>query len=169
MTGILFGIAPALRATRRDVITAVKQGSRAVRGGNPGVGRALLVVQVAMSVVLLVGASLLLRTVGNLPNTDIGFNAEHLLVLRVNTGALNDNQGRFNQLRETLAATPGVLGVTASSAAFLSRSGSFTNGRFYPPGEDSNPVRVDTIRMHTVDPNFFDALEIPIVQRSDVW
>src|SRR6185369_13972174 len=96
LTGVLFGIAPALRATRMDVNAAVKQGGRAVRGSSRGsIGRALLVFQVAMAVVLLVGAGLLLRSVGNLPSDNVGFNANNMLVFRANVGALDNDRSKY--------------------------------------------------------------------------
>jgi len=95
LTGTLFGMLPALRATRMDVNTAVKQGGRSARGSRSSIGRTLLVVQVAMSVVLLVGASLLLRTVGNLPANDVGFNTENILVFHLNVEALGGDRGRY--------------------------------------------------------------------------
>ena len=163
LTGVLFGIAPALRATRMDVNAAVKQGGRAIRGSSP-IGRALLVFQVAMAVVLLVGAGLLLRSVGNLPSDNVGFNASNMLVFRANVGALNDDRGKYEVVVDAIKSLPGVSAVTTSSNALISTSGTFTgSAQFYPPGEATPPVK-QSVRIHTVDGDFFSALGIPVVR-----
>src|SRR5213079_3214359 len=83
LTGIIFGIAPALRATRVNVSAALKETSRTVAGSRSVLGKALLVVQVAISLVLLIGAGLFLRTVQNLRSVNVGFNANNLILFRV--------------------------------------------------------------------------------------
>jgi predicted permease len=161
-TGVFFGIAPALRATRMDVQSAVKQDSRTVRGSRAGIGRILLVIQVAMSVIFLVGASLLLRTVGNLPSTNIGFNPENMLSFRVNVEALRANRARYEQVIEAIRAVPDVAAVTTSSAAFLGTSGTYSNGRFDRSAQDPQPVRTGTVRIQTVRADFFETFAIPV-------
>ena len=88
VTGIVFGIAPALRATRTDVSSALKENSRSVAGSRSVLGRSLVVAQVAISLVLLIGAGLFLRTLQNLRQVDVGFNPRNVLLFRVNP-ALN--------------------------------------------------------------------------------
>ena len=83
LTGIIFGIAPALRATKMDVGTALKETSRSVAASNTMLSRALLVVQVSISVVLLVGAGLFLRRLNNLRSVDVGFDPQNLVFVRV--------------------------------------------------------------------------------------
>jgi hypothetical protein len=84
ITGILFGLAPAIRATRVDLTPALKQSSRNISGGSHSViGRMLIVVQAGMSVMLLIGAGLFLRTLNNLESVDVGFNRDSLLLFRV--------------------------------------------------------------------------------------
>jgi predicted permease len=163
-TGILFGILPALRSTRMDVNETVKQGSRTIRGSRSSIGRALLVTQVAMSVVLLVGASLLLRTLGKLPSGDIGFDTDNLLVFRLNVAALEGDRVRYQTVIDTIRALPGVRAVTASSVPFLSNSGEFTGGRFEPPFERGQAVAAGDVRLHRVEANFFETLGIPVLR-----
>ena len=88
VTGIVFGIAPALRGTGMNVSSALKETSRSVVAGRSLLGKALLVVQVAISLVLLIGAGLFLQTLQNLRHVDVGFNPQNLLLFRVNP-ALN--------------------------------------------------------------------------------
>ena len=83
LAGIIFGIAPALRATKMDVGIALKENSRSVAGSNTILSRALLVVQVSISVVLLVGAGLFQHTLNNLRSVDVGFDPQNLLFVRV--------------------------------------------------------------------------------------
>jgi len=164
MTGIFFGIAPAFRATRMDVNSAVKQDSRSVRGSRSGIGRTLLVVQVAMSAVLLVGAAMLLRTVGNLPSTGIGFNPDNMLSFRVNVDTLQGDKVRYEEVREAIAAVADVVAMTSLSEPFLGSGGSFTNGRFYPAGEGQQPLRIGTVRAQTVSASFFEVFELDAVR-----
>src|SRR6185436_2951602 len=84
LTGIVFGIAPALRGTSMNVSSALKETSRGVVGSRSMLGRSLLVLQVAISLVLLIGSGLFLRTLSNLRHVDVGFNPENLLLFRVN-------------------------------------------------------------------------------------
>ncbi len=164
VTGIFFGIAPALRATRTDVSSVVKPGSRAAAGSRALAGRTLLIIQVAMSVVLLVGAGWLLRTVGNLPGTNIGFDADHLLAFRVNVEALRNNRIRYEQLIDSIRAVSGVQAVTTSSDAFIGQDGSFSGPPAGGPLDGQPAIRVSTIRVHTVRGDFFETLGIPVVR-----
>jgi predicted permease len=164
LTGVLFGIAPAMRATRMDVNAAVKQGGRAIRGSRGSIGRALLVFQVAMAVVLLVGAGLLLRSVGNLPSDNVGFNASNMLVFRANVGTLNDDRGKYEIVVDAIKSLPGVAAATTSSTALISTSGSFSGSApFYAAVNGSQPVK-QSVRIQTVDREFFDVLGIPLVR-----
>jgi predicted permease len=83
-SGILFGVAPAIRATGSNVAAALKENSRALTGSRTVLGKSLLVLQVAVSLVLLIGAGLFLRTVENLRQVDVGFNPRNLVLFRVN-------------------------------------------------------------------------------------
>src|SRR5207245_2609054 len=81
LTTILFGLAPAFRATRLSVADTLKDASRsAANQQRGGVAKALVAVQVAVSMVLLVGAGLFLRTLFNLKAQDVGYNPDHLLL-----------------------------------------------------------------------------------------
>ena len=141
LTGIVFGIAPALRATRVNVSDALKQSGRSVTGSRSALGKSLLVVQVAISLVLLVGAGLFLRTLHNLRQVDVGFNPQNLLLFRINPSLNRYDEKRqiamYTQLLERIASVPGVRGVALSNPALLSGSvnstGIFMRGRVYPP------------------------------------
>ncbi len=161
-TGILFGIAPAMRATGGDVGAALKQSGRSIVGTRSVLGKILLVVQVAISVVLLVGAGLFLRTLHNLRNVDVGFNPQNMLLFRISPGMNRYDEKRtvalYDSLLERLAAVPGVRSAALANPALLSGStnitGFFIRGRTYTRDAD------DGIHRMVVSPNFFDTMEI---------
>ena len=83
IVGVAFGIAPAIRATRIDAGTSLKENSRSVAHGSTMLSRGLLVAQVAISLVLLVGAGLFLRTLDNLRHVDLGYDPNNLVFVRI--------------------------------------------------------------------------------------
>ena len=93
LTGIVFGLLPALRATGVDLAGAMKESSRSVTGSRTILSKGLVVLQVAMSVVLLVGAGLFLRTLENLKSVDVGFDSKNLLMFNVNPGVNRYDSG----------------------------------------------------------------------------
>jgi len=165
LTGLIFGVAPAFRATGMSVNTALKENSRSVVGSRSVLSRVLLIVQVAISLVLLVGAGLFLRTLNNLRNVDVGFDARNLVLFRVNPQLNRYDEQRtrrlYAELTESLAAAPGVKAVTGSNPALLSGSvngtGIFVQGRTY-----TLDAKVDINRL-VVLPNFFDVMGIPLL------
>jgi predicted permease len=177
-TGILVGIAPALRVTRHAG-EALKDTSRTVIGTRTLLTKSLLVVQVAISLMLLIGAGLFLRTVYNLRQVDVGFNPDNLVVFRVNP-QLNRYDGSrtaslYEQVSQRLQAQPGVRAVTLTNPPLLSggvNSTSFiVQGRTYEPGVLDGPgSQAITINRVRVAPNFLETMEIPLLRgrRFDV-
>jgi predicted permease len=164
-TAILFGIAPALRATRVAVGDALKEQSRTVAGSRALLGKVLLVAQVAVSLVLLFGAGLFLRTVENLRNVDVGFNPQNLVVFRLNPALNRYDPPRiaslYDRTTERIQAIPGVRAVTLSNPPLLSGSVNGTSfivqGRPFSRGPQNNINRV------RVAANFFETMEIPLL------
>jgi predicted permease len=121
---------------------------------------------VAISLVLLVGAGLFLRTVQNLRHVDVGFDPQNLVLFRVTPQLNRYDEARtaalYKELLERLAAVPGVRGAAMSQPALLSGSvnstGIFVHGRTYAPGERDN-----SIHRVVVSPNFFDVMGIPLL------
>ena len=168
LTGIVFGIAPALRGTAMNVSSSLKETSRSVIGSRSLLGRSLLVVQVAISLVLIVGAGLFLRTLYNLRHVDVGFNPQNLALFRVNPKLNGYDQERsltlYRTLLERMAAVPGVRGVSTSSPALL--SGSVNGTSIYVQGRPipTSLERLDNdINRLVISPNFFDVMGIPII------
>ena len=82
-TGIVFGLAPAFRATRISLAETMKDAGRSAAGGRGGTAKILVGAQIAVSLLLLIGASLFLRTLHNLKAQDVGYNPDGLVVMRV--------------------------------------------------------------------------------------
>jgi predicted permease len=165
ITGVAFGIAPALRATRADINSVLKETSRSVVGSRSVLGKSLLVVQVAISLVLLTGAGLFLRTLDNLRAVDVGFNPRNLVLFRVNPQLNGYDEQRsgalYRDMMEQLRSIAGVAGVALSNPALLTgnvnQSSIFVQGRTYEIG-----VQPDSINRLVVSPNFFDVMGIPL-------
>jgi predicted permease len=171
-TGILVGIAPALRVTR-SAGEALKDTSRTVIGTRTLLTKSLLVVQVAISLMLLIGAGLFLRTVYNLRQVDVGFNPNNLVVFRVNPQLNRYDPPRiaslYEQVGQRLEAQPGIRAVTFTNPPLLAggvNSTSFIiHGRTYPPGTLDGPgSQAITINRVRVAANFFETMEIPLLR-----
>ncbi|HKP85376.1 MAG TPA: ABC transporter permease [Blastocatellia bacterium] len=163
-TGILFGIAPALRATKIDLTPSLKdtgRGSSAV--SRSMLSRSLIVAQVAMSLVLLVGAGLIIRTLHNLQNVDAGFSRNNLLLFRVDPNLLGYKGERlanlYKQIFERIEAIPGVSSVTFTRNALL--SGSSSGRSVYLPGSAEGSV--GETWLHQVRENYLETMEIPLL------
>jgi predicted permease len=168
VTGVLFGIAPALRGTSMNLNSTLKETGRSVIGARSILGRALLVVQVAISLVLLIGAGLFIQTLENLRRVDVGFNPQNLLLFRVNPYLNRYDQPRtialFRDLMDRVPAVPGVRAVAFSNPGLLSGSVNstsiFIQGRTYTAGERQ---RDNSINRLVISANFFEVMGIPLV------
>ena len=159
LIGVLFGLAPAFRATRVDLAAVMKEDSRSVIGGRSWFSMGLLVVQVALSLVLIIGATLFLRTLQNLRAVDVGFNPNNLLMFSVNPVVNRYDSDRsallYTQMQERLNAVPGIRSTALTRVMVL--SGSTSTSSVHVPG------RAEDVGMHmmTVSPEFFETMEIP--------
>ncbi|HET7871278.1 MAG TPA: FtsX-like permease family protein, partial [Terriglobales bacterium] len=168
LTGIVFGMAPALRGLRFDLTPALKSaesgvGSRA-RRRRFSLGNLLVTTQVALAVVVLATAGLLVRTLTNLKTLDPGFNTNNLLLFGLDprhAGYKDAQVDRlYGQLQEKLAALPGVKSVGYSWVPLL--GGGLMSTSFHRPGtpiDSKDQVDADQLE---VGPNFFATLGIPI-------
>src|SRR5205814_7962257 len=136
LTGVLFGLAPAWRASRLDLATSLKQ-SRRSTGAVSRLSKGLIVAQVALSLLLLVGAGLFIRTLYNLQRVDLGFNQENLLVFRLQPqqgGYKDERLLRFYQeFSARLDNLPGVRAATFGEVALIAADNWFND--FLLPGE----------------------------------
>jgi predicted permease len=135
-TAVLFGLAPALRATRVELGTSLRSGGRGTTGGllggpgRIGVGKLLVVLQVALSLILLVGTGLLIRSTRALTNVDPGLARDRLLIVTVDAAPTNFEGERLAQLArvllERVRAIPGVAAATFSENGIFSGTESST-------------------------------------------
>ncbi len=167
-TGVVFGMAPALRATGINVNTALKESSRSVARSRTFVGKMLLAVQVAVSLVVLIGAGLFLRTVQNLREVDVGFDPQNLVLFHVDPRMIQYDRARalglFKSIVDRVAAVPGVRAVTFSHVPLLSggrnSTGIFVDGRAYDPARRNHDNGTHRL---VVWPNFFETMGMPLI------
>jgi predicted permease len=164
MTGVIFGLLPAFRATKIQLSDAMKENSRSVTGSRTVLSRGLLVLQVAMSLVLLIGAGLFLRTLDNLKNVDVGFDSKNLLMFNVN-GAVNRydverSAALFRRVLDRMSAVPGVTAAALTRTTLL--SGSTSTSSMWKEGETSQTATVPEMYMMEVSPEFFSTMGIPV-------
>ena len=166
LTGLLFGIAPAMRSMRIDLTPALKDtaGGLGGRQGRFRLGNILVVAQVALTVVVMAGAGLVVRTLQNLRSLDPGFAADNLLTFEVDatlTGYKGERMAAFyRDLRDRFAAIPGVTAVSYSSSILL--SGSLWSTDFHLPG--TPPKSTKTADYMPVGPQFFETMKIPVLR-----
>ena len=167
-TGVLFGVAPALKAFVPDVMETLKLGGR---GGSLGWGRnslrSLLVVsEIALSLVALVGAGLFIRSMRDAQRIDPGFESKNLFMMAFDLGALHYQEGRaqefFRAAVERANSTPGVK--SAAIASNFPLGGGFARTVF-PEGEDETTGYRGTLtQLDDITSGFFDALKIPLLK-----
>ncbi len=168
-TGILCGLAPSFRSARADLTQSLRENASSIPGGASQGGRrvrlsdALVVAQVALSIVVLVGAGLLVRTLHKLQTLDPGFDTRNVLLFGIHpslAGYTNRQTVQlYQQLQERFAALPGVMSASYSEDALLSQSWSADNVHLdgAPPKSNANTA---TLR---VGPDFFRTMRIPVL------
>ena len=171
LTGLLFGLAPALQATRLNLLPALKTDAS---GYGPKRRRialrdVLVIAQLAMSLVLLVSAGLFVRSLRQALTFDPGFATDNLLTASLETrGAhLNEQQGQqfFQQTLERTGSLPGVQSATLSMVVPLSGGG---NRRMTTlEGYEPQPKEDTELNTNTIGPNYFSTMGIPIVAGRD--
>jgi predicted permease len=164
LTGVLFGLVPAWRATRLDLATALKQSKRST-GAVSRLSKGLVVLQVAVSLILLVGAGVFLRTVANLQNVNLGFNQQNLLLfgLQPEQGGYKDERlvQFYEQLFARLDSLPGVSSATFGVVPLISQFQ--WNTEVQLPGETEQSSAHNMTNVQIARENYFSAMEIPII------
>jgi predicted permease len=171
LTALLFGLAPALRASRTDLIPALKEGGRGLEfgGSRQRLSRGLIVTQIALSLILLIGAGLFLRTLRNLNSIDLGFERENVLLAALDpshSGYTPEQTRRsFLGLLEGLQVIPGVRSASLSWNPPVAGGGSSrtvsVEGRV--PGPEANRE----IYVNWVAPRYFETLGVPLIAGRD--
>jgi predicted permease len=171
LTAMLFGLAPALRASGTDLIPALKEGGRGLEfgGSRQRLSRGLIVAQVALSLVLLVGAGLFLRTLRNLHSIDLGFERENALLVALDPShsGYTQNQTRdlFLGLLERLQAIPGVRSASLSWNPPVAGGGS--SRTVSVEGRAPGPEASREIYLNWVAPRYFETLGVPLIAGRD--
>jgi predicted permease len=164
LTGVLFGLAPAWRATSPDLGTALKQ-SRRTTGAVSRLSKGLIVAQVALSLLLLVGAGLFIRTLDNLQRVNLGFNQENLLLFKLQPqqgGYKGESLLQFYQrLFDRLDNLPGVRAATFGRVALIAQD-NWVNGILLPGETEMTAGRHGTNRQMARE-NYFATMEIPLL------
>jgi predicted permease len=169
LTGIVFGLMPALRATRLDLTPALKDSRSSSATSRSFLSSSLVVAQVSISLLLLIGAGLLVRTLINLQRVDPGFNAHNLLLFNVSPNLIGYKDERlatlYQQMFDRLEAVPGVRSVTSSRMPLLSQ-GSSDRSFYLPtsrPAPDGTIKQTGSVYLHQVRENFLETMEIPLL------
>jgi predicted permease len=174
LTGIVFGLAPAWRATKVDLTPALKDSGRSSSGASRSLlSRGLVVMQVALSLLLLVGAGLFVRTLLNLQRVDPGFNTKNLLLFSVSPNLIGYKDERlvqlFERMTERLEALPGAPKVTFSSTPLLAQntnsSSVYLRGALAAaPDADGRIRATGNSNVLYGRENFLETMEIPLLQ-----
>jgi len=184
VTGVLFGLVPALQSTKLDLVTALKETrwhESRPRHGSSGsrfsaasilaslrsfsLSRVLVAGQIAISLLILVAAGLFLRTLSNLESVNLGFNRQNLLLFELNGRQSGHSDGElsdfYNDVRERFAAIPGVASAGLAGGSMIS-------------GEDQMPISLPGAqpdinnRYLTVGPRFLTTMKVPILVGRDI-
>ena len=172
LTGILFGLAPALRATHVAPNQVLKENARGTRAGSSRftLGKALVTSQVALSLTLLVGAGLFLATFRNLLTLDPGFNRHNVLLVRAGLPETHIPKPMRGPLFEKILATlRQVHGVRSAASSTLTPIGHmFWNEDLHPEGYQAKPVEDDTLTcLNRVSPGYFETMATPMLMGRD--
>jgi predicted permease len=167
LTGVLFGLIPALRSSRPDLIETLKVGGR--QGGAWGHNRlrsGLVVAELALALVALVGAGLFVRSMQEAQKIDPGFETKNLAVMGFDVGAARytDEQGKqfYKTIMERAAAIPGVASATVASNFPL--AGGFSRSVFPEGTEHDTKRRGVLVTTNMIAPNFFETLHMQFVK-----
>ncbi|HKQ77150.1 MAG TPA: ABC transporter permease [Blastocatellia bacterium] len=166
VTGLACGLAPAIQAFPANLNEALKEGGRDASGARSGLRGALVVAEVALTLVLLVGAGLMLRSFLRLNQVDMGFEPRNLLTLRVilpdaKYPDIEKKRAFFDQILQRLEALPGVESVGAISGLPVSFQGGGATFQIEGRAEPNNVTPMTTYRI--VSHDYFRAMKIPLV------
>lgn len=168
ITGIVFGLAPALQSSNPNLTESLKEGGRGSgsSGSRNRLRSVLVVAEIAMTLVLLVCAGLLMRTVMRLQNVDTGFNAQNVLAMNIGLPAIKypkpaDRVSFYKQVTDRIAALPGVKAAGTTSVLPLSDNfdgrGLLVEDHPKPRGEEI------TVDLYVTTPGYLKAMEIPLL------
>ena len=159
LSAVLFGIVPAIRTAKPNLMETLRASGRTGALGAAGLRNAVVVVEVALAFVLLIGSGLMFRTFLNIQRVDLGFNPDGLLTFQLlgNVGETPQERDTYKrQLREKLDALPGVNSVTASFP--LPLAGGFSPVRWGGAEAQADPSKFQAADLQIVLPGYFEAM-----------
>jgi predicted permease len=162
---VLFSLAPALQLLRPDIVNALKQQTSTITGGTLNFRRLIVSLQVGLSVLLLVGSGLFVRTMQNLRHIDTGINPSHLITFHIDPLLSGYTQEKIPVLHqrvlETMATLPGVQAVAATDDPELADSDH--NGNVTVEGYNPPPDEDYDVEMPLINSDFFHAMQVPLL------
>jgi predicted permease len=171
LTGVLFGLVPAIQGTRAELAATLKDQATGVVGGfgHLRFRKGLVVTQVALSLVLLIGSGLFARSLYNVKNIDVGFHTDHLIQFTIQPSLNGYSQARmlalFERLREDISRLPGIRAVSMAEEPVL--SGDIESGGFKVEGYQAKEEDDMVASENYVGPGYFATRGIPLVVGRD--
>jgi putative ABC transport system permease protein len=168
IVGIIFGLAPAFKSLPSDLHGRLKQGARGSTATHHGAQSALVISQVAVTLVLLAGATLLLRTIRDLRQTDPGFETQNLITFKIGLShAASQNAGEtrtsYQNVIQSIRSIPGVEWADASNVLPLSQFNNFAP--FWLGSHETTPVaEAPRMLMYWTGPDYIRTMKIPLLQ-----
>ncbi len=165
-TGLLFGLAPAWQAARVQISSTLKDTGQTATHRRRGIGgKAMVVFQISLAMLLLADAGLFVRTMVNLRTTHLGFNPNHLVLFGIEPPAARYPAPKdvvlHRELEEKLAAAPGVDSVTLSENALI--SGNIGQAEFLPSAQPKSTGKAEHAEFNLVGERFLSTMGIPLV------
>jgi putative ABC transport system permease protein len=171
LTGVIFGLAPAIQAARPNLQETLKEGGRGTSGGRARLRNALVVAQVALALILLVGSSLFVRSFLNLQSSSVGFQTAPLMTLRFFMGgsAYETPEARARRVEDVVARVEGIAGVQAAFASnFVPLGAGGGGGRAIVEGARTEPGKEPSIEFIALSPHFRQTLGLALVHGRDL-
>jgi putative ABC transport system permease protein len=170
LTGMIFGLAPALQASKLNLNETLKEGGRSSAGSWRGrrVRGLLVVSEIALTLVLLIGAGLMIKSFRRLLETPPGFNPQNVLTMQIQVSSFQHSQppqwvAFYRQVLERVAALPGVQSVGTCDSLpprIFQRGNSFAIEGHPSPGPGQSPIA----QLFTISPDYFRALNVPLLK-----
>ena len=168
LTGVLFGFAPALQATRVEVMPALKQVRANDRSRRVTLSQLLVVGQIALSLLLVAGAGLFMRTLSNLQSVRLGFNREHVLLFKLDAAQAGHKAPEilsfYRDLQTRFGSIPGVRGASVAQTPLVGEGSWFTS--VVPAGKQPLPDHVT--RVLTVGSDYLSTMNIPLLAGREI-
>jgi predicted permease len=171
VTGLVFGLVPALQSSRPELNETLKEGGRSATGGagRRRVRSLLVVTEIALSLVLLIGAGLLLRSFFRLRAVNPGFNPQNVLTMQLDLNGPNYKGGApltafHDQLLDRVKTLPGVEAVATGSAVPVAPDAGFWRLSFAIEGQAPDPANRPVAFYNGVSPDYFRTMQIPVLR-----